>query len=154
MDLHADALTDAVLVHARAQPRHGAHVFMTRGKHLVERFAAADQRRRAVVDDFQVSRADRHRIDVHQHLGASRHRDRLIHQTELAGIAKHPGPHVPGQRIRCVGFDLGWMAHARVFLACRFGPAISPISKARQRPNRFGGGSGLQKRRRHQLGTS
>jgi hypothetical protein len=110
MDLHGDALADAVLVHARAQRRHGAHVFMTRRKHLVERFAAADHRRRAVVDDLEVSRADRHGIDVHQHLGASRHRDRLVHQTELAGIAQHPGPHVLGQRIRGVGLTLaGWL---------------------------------------------
>src|SRR5271166_1671694 len=77
MDLHGDALADAVLVHARAERRHSAHVFVTRGKHLVERFAAADHRRRAVVDDLQVCRADRHGIDAHQHLGASRPSRRL-----------------------------------------------------------------------------
>src|SRR3979409_1851123 len=68
MDLHGDALADAVLVHARSERRHATHVFVTRGKHLVERFAAADHRRRAVADDLEVSRADAHRIDAQQHL--------------------------------------------------------------------------------------
>ena len=94
MDLHGDALADAILVHARAERRDGAHVFVAGREVLVERLAAADHRRRTVRDDLQVGGADRHGIDAHQHLGAARHRHRLLHQAELAGIVQHPGLHL------------------------------------------------------------
>ena len=51
------------------------------------------ERRRAVIDDFEIGGADRDRIDAHQHFGALRHRHRLVLQCELAGIAEHPGFH-------------------------------------------------------------
>jgi hypothetical protein len=70
MNFHGDALADAVLIHARSERRHSAHVFVPRREQLVERFTATDQRRHAVADDLQVCRADRHGIDAHQHLGA------------------------------------------------------------------------------------
>jgi tetrahydromethanopterin S-methyltransferase subunit E len=43
-----------------------------------------------VIDDFEVGRADRDRVDAHQHFGALRHRHRLLLERELAGITVPP----------------------------------------------------------------
>ena len=51
------------------------------------------ERRRAVIDDLEIGRADRDRVDAHQHLGPLRHRHRLVRQRQLAGIAEHPCLH-------------------------------------------------------------
>src|SRR5215468_9185658 len=86
MNLDGHALADAVFVDARPERDHGAHVFVPGGEVLVVRHAAPDRRRRPVIDDLEVGRADRDRVDAHQHLGLLRHRDRLLRQRKLAGI--------------------------------------------------------------------
>ena len=94
MDLHGDALADAVLIDAGPERHDRAHIFVAGREVLVERHAAQDRCRRAMIDDFQVGRADRHRVDTHQHLGALGHRNRLFGELELAGIAQHPRLHL------------------------------------------------------------
>ena len=98
VDFDGDALADLVFVDAGAERRDRAHIFVAGGEILVERHAAQDRGRRAVIDDLQVGGADRHRIDAHQHLGALGHRHRLFRQLEFAGVAQHPGPHRVGDR--------------------------------------------------------
>jgi len=98
MDFHGDPLADAVLVHTWTERRHGAHIFVAGREHLIERFAAPDHRRLTMRYDFQISRADRDGIDAHQHLGAARRGDRLVHQPQLTGIVQYPGPHSLGHR--------------------------------------------------------
>ena len=78
VDLDGDALADFVLVDAGAERDDGAHIFVAGREILVERHAALDQGRRAVIDDFKIGRADRDRVDANQHLGAFRHRHRLM----------------------------------------------------------------------------
>ena len=90
VDLDRDAIADLELVDARPERDDGAHVLVARRPVLVERQAAFDQRRRAVIDHLQIGGADRDRVDAHQHLGLARHRHRLLLEDELAGIAQHP----------------------------------------------------------------
>src|SRR6185437_7586979 len=78
--------------------RDRAHIFVAGREILVERHAAQDRGRRAVIDDLQIGGADCHRIDAHQHLGALGHRHRLFRKLEFAGVAQHPGPHRVGDR--------------------------------------------------------
>ena len=99
VDFHRDALADLVFVDAGAERHHGAHVFVAGREVLVERHAALDRGRRTVIDDLEIGRADRHRVDAHQHLGPLRHRHRLVLERELAGIAEHPGLHGVRNRI-------------------------------------------------------
>ena len=70
-----------------------AHVFVAGGEALVERQFAIDHRRQAVLDDLDVGRADRDRVDPHQHLGRAGLGHRLFDQRQLLGVAEHPGLH-------------------------------------------------------------
>jgi hypothetical protein len=107
VNLDRDALADLVLVDARAERHHRAHIFMAGREVLVERHAAQKRCRRPVIDDFEIGGADSDRIDPHQHLGALRHRHRLVGQLEFAGITQHPGLHgVRNGEIR-IGFHAG-----------------------------------------------
>src|SRR6516225_5431633 len=69
MNFDGHALTDFVLVDARPERDHRAHIFVAGSEILVERFATLDESRRTVIDDFKIGGADRHRIDPHQHFG-------------------------------------------------------------------------------------
>src|SRR5262252_2771750 len=80
MNLDGHALADPVFVDARAERHHRAHIFVSGSEVLVVRHAAKDQRRRPVIDDLEIGRADRDRVDAHQYLGLLRHRYRLIPQ--------------------------------------------------------------------------
>src|SRR6516225_9973582 len=111
MNLDGHALADAVFVDARPERDHSAHVFVPGGEVLVVRHAAPDQRRRPVIDDLEVGRADRDRVDAHQHLGLLRHRDRLLPQRKLAGIAEHPRLHGVRDGIVRAHFYSGWRVH-------------------------------------------
>ena len=77
VNLDRHALADPVFVDARPERDHGAHVFMPGGEVLVVRHAAQDRGRRSVIDDLEIGRADRDRVDAHEHLGLVRHRHRL-----------------------------------------------------------------------------
>src|SRR6516225_5204281 len=111
MNLDGHALADAVFVDARPERDHGAHVFVPGGEVLVVRHAAPDQRRRSVIDDLEVGRADRDRVDAHQDLGPLRHRYRLLPQRKLAGIAEHPRLHGVRDGIVRARFYSGWRVH-------------------------------------------
>src|SRR6516225_6345605 len=111
MNLDGHALADAVFVDARPERDHSAHVFVPGGEVLVVRHAAPDQRRRPVIDDLEVGRADRDRVDTHQHLGLLRHRYRLLPQRKLAGIAEHPRLHGVRDGIVRARFYSGWRIH-------------------------------------------
>src|SRR5262249_7180455 len=105
------ALADAIFVDARAERDHRAHIFVPRGEVLVVRHAAPDQRRRPVIDDLEIGRADRDRIDAHQDLGLLRHRYRLLPQRKLAGIAEHPRLHGVRDGVIRARFYSGWRVH-------------------------------------------
>ena len=77
MDFDSDALADRELVDAGSERDDRAHIFVAGREILVERQAALDQRRRAVIDDFKIGGADRHRVDADQNFGALGHRHRL-----------------------------------------------------------------------------
>src|SRR5262252_9066231 len=111
MNLDRHALADAVFVDARAERDHGAHIFVPGGEVLVVRHAAPDQRRRPVIDDLEIGRADRDRVDAHQDLGFFRHRYRLLPQRKLAGIAEHPRLHGVRDGIIGARFYSGWRVH-------------------------------------------
>jgi len=101
MDFHGDAFADLVFVDALSERRDGAHVFVAGGKILVVGQPALDHRRRTVMNDLQISCADRDRIDADKDFGALRHRDRLGRQRELIRIAEHPCPHgVRNRKVR------------------------------------------------------
>ena len=117
VDFDRHALADLVFVDAGAERHDRAHVFVAGREVLVERHAALDRGRRAVIDDLEIGGADRDRIDAHQHLGALRHRHRLVRELEFAGIAEHPGLHRVGDRkilaglhagAEYMGFPLAW----------------------------------------------
>ena len=55
------------------------------------------------LDDVEVGRADRHRIDAHQHLGPGRNRHRLLGEDQLLRVAQHPGPHLVRHGPTCCG---------------------------------------------------
>ena len=111
MDLDRHALADLVFVDAGAERRDRAHVFMAGRQVLVERHAALNRGGRAVRDDLEIGRADRDRVDAHQHLGALRHRHRLFDELQLAGIAEHPGPHRVGHGHVLGGLHAGRCIH-------------------------------------------
>src|SRR5262245_13213323 len=64
-----------------------------------------------MIDDLEIGGADRNRVDAHEHLGLLRHRYRLLLQSELAGIAEHPGLHGVGDRIVLAGLHSGGCVH-------------------------------------------
>jgi hypothetical protein len=107
VDFDRDALADAVFVDAGAERHHGAHIFVAGRKILVERHAALDRGRRAVVDDFEIGGANRDRVDTDQNFGALGHRHRLLGKFQLAGIAQHPGFHGVRDRIIRARFHSG-----------------------------------------------
>jgi hypothetical protein len=80
----------SVFIDAGPSADHRAHIFVPGREVLVVRHAAEDRRRRPVIDDLQIGRADGDRVDAHEHLAFFRHRHRLVRQRELAGIAEHP----------------------------------------------------------------
>ncbi|WP_299113600.1 hypothetical protein [uncultured Bradyrhizobium sp.] len=69
------------------------------------------------MDDLEIGRTDRDRIDAHQHLGARRRRRWLVAKVELIRVTKDPGFHQVGDgKIgRCL--DAGRLIHGR-FLFC------------------------------------
>src|SRR5215831_3481936 len=111
MNLDRHALADAVFVDAGPERHHGAHVFVPGGEILVVRHAAPDQRRRPVIDDLEIGRADRDRVDAHQDLGLFRHRYRLLSQRKLTGIAEHPRLHGVRDGIVRARFYSSWRVH-------------------------------------------
>ena len=111
VDLHRDALADPVFVDAGTERHDRAHVFVARREVLVERHAALDRGGRAVPDDLQIGGADRDRVDAHQHLGALRHRHRLVRELQLARIAEHPCLHGVGDGHVRAGLHAGGRAH-------------------------------------------
>ena len=128
MNLDGHALADPVFVDARAERHHRAHIFVPGSEVLVVRHAAKDQRRRPVIDDLEIGRADRDRVDAHQHLGLLRHRHRLVPQQQLAGIAEHPCLHGVGNGIIRARFYSSWRVHRVPFDACS---RASTVSRAR-----------------------
>src|SRR5437667_355934 len=98
MDFNRHALADLVFVDAGTERDDRSHIFVAGRKVLVERFAALDQSRRAVIDDLKVGGADRYGVDTHQDFGALGHRNRLLRELKLAGIAENPGLHRVGDR--------------------------------------------------------
>ena len=118
MNLDGHALADPVFVDARAERDHRAHIFVSGSEVLVVRHAAKDQRRRPVIDDLEIGRADRDRVDAHQHLGLLRHRYRLVPEQQLAGIAEHPCLHGVGDGIIRARLYSGWRVHLVPFDAC------------------------------------
>ena len=130
VDLDGDALADLVFVDARPERDHGAHIFVAGGEVLVVRHAAEDRGRRSVIDDLEIGRADRDRVDAHQHLGLLRHRHRLVRQRELAGIAEHPCLHGVRDRIIRVRLHSGWRVH-RIFLSAGGNLQLDQIAGAR-----------------------
>jgi hypothetical protein len=98
---------------------------VTRREIFVERLAALDERRRAVIDNLQIGGADRDRIDAHQNLGALGHRNRFLRELKLAGIAEHPGFHRVGDRkILVVRFHTGPAIHVSFLRLCL--PPLDP----------------------------
>ena len=98
MNLDGDALADRELIDPRPEPDDRAHVFVAGRQVLVERQSALDHRRRAVIDVVEVGGADGDRVDPQQHLRSGRHRDGLLRQDQLSGIAQHPRLHGFGDR--------------------------------------------------------
>ena len=98
VDFDRHARADLVFVDARSERHHRAHVFMAGREVLVERQAALNRGRRAVIDDLEIGGADRDCVDAHQHFRLLRHRHRLLPDAELARIAEHPGVHAVGNR--------------------------------------------------------
>jgi len=96
VNFHRYAIADVELVHPGTELDDGAHVFMTGREILVERRAALDQRGRTAVDDFEVGRAHRDRIDAHEHFGGAGLRHRFIDELQFIGVAEHPGLHAGG----------------------------------------------------------
>ena len=78
MEFDRHARTDFVFVDTGPERDHRPHVFMAGREVLVERQAALDRRRRAVIDNLKISGADCHRVDAHQHLRLFRYRHRLL----------------------------------------------------------------------------
>src|SRR5262249_25011637 len=111
MNLDRHALADAVFVDARPERHYGAHIFVPGGEVLVVRLAAPDQRRGPVIDDLEIGRADRDRVDAHQDLGLFRHRYRLLPQRKLTGIAEHPRFHGVRDGIVRARFYSSWRVH-------------------------------------------
>src|SRR5215472_4744606 len=111
MNFDRDALAYLVFVDARTERDHRAHIFVARREVLVERLAALDERRRPVIDDFKIGGADRHRVDANENLGALGHRDWLLRQLQLTGIAEYPGFHGVGDREILVRFHPGPAIH-------------------------------------------
>src|SRR6516162_9169846 len=70
-----------------------AHIFVAGREVLVERQATLDQRRRAVVDDFQVGGTDRDRIDTQEDFSPLGRWDRLLCKLEFAWVTEDPGLH-------------------------------------------------------------
>src|SRR5262245_27975554 len=111
MNLDRHALADAVFVDARPERDHGPHIFVPGGEILVVRHAAPDQRRRPMIDDLEIGRADRDRVDAHQDLGLFRHRYRLLPQRKLTGIAQHPRLHGVWDAIVRARLYSRWLVH-------------------------------------------
>jgi hypothetical protein len=78
VDLHRNPLARAVLVNAGAAGHHRTHVLVARREILVERVTSANHRRRPMVNNLQVGRADRDGVDAHQNLGSVGDRNRLL----------------------------------------------------------------------------
>ena len=93
MDFDCDAVTDLELVDSGTEPHDRAHIFMARGETAVERQLAIDHGRHAVLEDLDVRRADRDRIDAYQHLGPAGLGHRLFDKAQLLRAAEHPGLH-------------------------------------------------------------
>ena len=86
-------VADMKLVDALPEFDHGTHVLVARRKVLVERQPPLKHRGRALVNDLQIGRADRNRVDPHQHLGRARLGHGFVDQRELVRVAQHPGLH-------------------------------------------------------------
>ena len=102
-------------------------------KFLLNGIAALDRGRRPVIDDLEVGRADRDRVDAHQHLGLLRHRHRLVLQAELAGIAEHPCLHGVGDRVVLARLHSGRRVHR---LSSRRSAGSSHLDPVRGRARR------------------
>ena len=108
------AIAEFVLVYTLAQLDHRAHVFVARCKVLVEWKTTVNQSGWALVDDFQIGRANSNCIDAHQHLSGTWLRDRLVHKGKLFGVSKDPSFHGCGNFVAalaqegciCVGVHL------------------------------------------------
>src|SRR6266545_4819869 len=111
MAFDGHALADPVFVDARPERRHGPHIFVPGREVLVVRQAAANQRRRPVIDDLEIGRADRDRVDAYEDFGPLRHRHRLLAQRKLAGIAEHPCFHRLRDGVIPARLDSGWCVH-------------------------------------------
>src|SRR3569623_854165 len=68
----------------------------------------------SVVNNLEVSRADRDRIDTHQHFRLLRHRHWLGAERELIGIAENPCTH--GVRNWKIGRGFGFVVLVHCFL--------------------------------------
>ena len=96
VDFDRDPLPDLILVNGGAQRGDGAHIFVSGREVLVEWQAALDHRRRPMIDDLKIGRADGHSIDAHQHLAALWRRHRLLAQLQFTWSAKNPALIVEG----------------------------------------------------------
>ena len=110
MHLDRDAVADLKLVDGRAELDDRAHIFVARREAAIEWQLAINHRRHAVADDLDVRRADRDRIDPHQHLGRPWLRHRLLDESKLLRAAQHPGLHPVGNRVLVAE---GWRVGAR-----------------------------------------
>src|SRR5581483_3469144 len=83
VDLDRDPLADPVLVDTGTERHHRAHIFVTGREVLVERQAALNRCRRPVIDDLEVGRADRDRVDANKDFCLFRNRYGLVRDAEL-----------------------------------------------------------------------
>ena len=65
MDFDGNPIANAVLIDSRSKSNNRAHVFMARGKILIERQATFDRRGRALVDNFEIRSANRDCVNPH-----------------------------------------------------------------------------------------
>jgi len=91
MNLDSNPLAEIVFIDAGPERHDRAHVFVTRREVFVERQSTLNRRRRPVIDDLEIRRANRNRVDANEDFRLLRHGHRLTSNAELAGFAKHPG---------------------------------------------------------------
>jgi len=68
MNFDGHALADLIFVDALPQCHDGTHILVSGREVLVERGTTMDFSGRTIVNDFQIGRADRNRINANQHL--------------------------------------------------------------------------------------